>query len=119
MRPSLKEAVPPFPLLADILLSHQLVGTSAPYIRFLETHTRHTTVSLFGLNERDETFGYTTHICGTIGIQHGGMRQVINVRYISQLTGAEVSRRVQETAGRAGISCRLLSDTPPIRRNPV
>lgn len=103
----------PIPLLADILLSHQLVGTSAPYIRFLrETYQTYDGVP-FGLNERDETFGYSTHICGTIGIQHGSMRQVINVRYISQLTGAEVSRRVQETAGRAGINCRLLSDTPP------
>ena len=65
-------------LLADICSPISL--RASPYIRFLKRHIPDMRRCPFGLNERDETFGYTTHICGTIGIQHGEYaKQVINV----------------------------------------
>lgn len=103
----------PVPLLAEVLLSHQLVKTAAPLIRFLRDTYQTCCCAPFGLDKRDETFGCTTHICGIVGIQQGVMRQVINIRYIPRLSGHEVAYKVHETADKSGISCRLLSNTPP------
>lgn len=104
----------PVPMLAEVLLRHQLVGSAAPLIRFLKDTYQTCYGAPFGLGKRDDAYyGCTTHICGTVGIRHDIMRQVINVRYVSLLSGHEVADKVCETAAAAGISCRLLSDTPP------
>jgi len=103
----------PVPMLAEVLLSHHLVNTAAPLMRFLRDTYQTYCCAPFGLDKRDETFGCTTHICGIVGIHQKVMRQVINIRYISRLSGHEIAHKVHETTAAAGISCHLLSDTPP------
>lgn len=109
----------PVPILASILLENELVDEdTAEILRFLRDTYSTVFGAPLGIDVRDEAFGYTTHICGLVRLRGGRLTQTVNVRYVPQLTGAEIVHRVNEVVRPAGMTLHALSNTPPSMLDP-
>ncbi len=102
------------PVLARILLESGLADEGcAPVLRFLRDTYCTCQGEPFNLAMRDEAYGCNTHVCGLIRMNAGDLCQTVNIRYVPSLTGTQVAERACAAAAQAGMSFRMLSDTPP------
>lgn len=100
--------------LAGILLEKELYDQkSLPVLNFLAHTYKNCYGGELGIDVRDETFGYTTHICGIIKIEHGLMTQITNIRYVPSISSKDVMERVRNTVESQGMKFRLISNTSP------
>lgn len=104
----------PVPVLADILLENGFADeASAPVLRFLRDTYSTCLGGPLGVDVRDETFGYTTHVCAMVRMRDGVLRQRGNVRYVPALNDEEIARRIRAAVEPAGMTLHVLSNVPP------
>lgn len=104
----------PIPVLASVLLDNGLAdGDCAHALRYLRDAYETCYGAPFDLDVRDETYGYTTHVCGMVRMRGGVLYQTVNVRYIPPVDAETAERLTRRAAERAGMVYRKLSNTPP------
>lgn len=104
----------PIPVLASVLLDNGLADGSCTHaLRYLRDTYGTCFGAPFDLDVRDETYGYTTHVCGMVRMRGGVLYQTVNVRYIPPVDPDKAERLTRRAAERAGMVYRKLNNAPP------
>ncbi len=105
----------PVPMLAQLLLDSGLIedGSALAALRFLRDTYRTCLGEPFGLDVRDEDYGFTTHVCGLVRMRAGTLYQTVNVRYVPSVDCEQAEQRARQSAEQAGMTFRRLSNSPP------
>lgn len=111
-------------LVVDYLLENELcTAQEESYLKMLKVLFSCTDGSAFGIACRDEIFDPLTCIGGTIEMQDGVLRQSLDVRYPTSITGEELTAKFQALAasgngtfepGRAHDAFYINPDSPAI-----
>lgn len=106
-------------LLASYLLQTGVPSAAeAPFFELLGRIHASTDGSSLGISDADQHFGKPTCIGGTMRTVDGHLEQSIDSRFTTALTGAEITRRMEELAKHYGASIKDTGVTEPYLTDP-